>query len=410
MKAGSTKRRWWQRGHEDRALGVENVPALMLQHTQAGVPVSPRGAMSVADCYAAIRVLSDAAATLPLHVYRRASGGRERVEGGVAELLQRPAPAVTQASLVASMLAHLNLWGECFLGLYRDETGAVFQIGLLAPDRITVEQRGGLPTYGYADEDGRYGIYSMRDILHVKAMSVDQLRGVSPVRQAREALGYASALAEHGAKFMRNGARPSGVLHVESGVHADEQIENLREAWAERHEGATNAGKVALLTGEVKFEPVSMPLQDAEYVAQRELSTQEVARIFRVPPFMLGAKTGDSLTYSTVAEQARAFVLFSLKPWLVAIEQALSGCVELFAPESRTYCQFELDGLLRGDPAARAAVYTQALNPQTGWMNRPEVREMEDLPREAEQPTEPELPEAEQAPAQDDREEVTADA
>src|SRR4051794_21979180 len=124
-------------------MTVQNVPSLMLQRTDSGVPVSPRGAMAVADAYACIRCLADAAASLPLHVYRRTSAGRERLQGGVAELLRRPAPAVTQSALVAQLVAHLNLWGEAFLGLYRDQDGAVFQLGLLAPDRVTVEQRGG---------------------------------------------------------------------------------------------------------------------------------------------------------------------------------------------------------------------------------------------------------------------------
>lgn len=354
----------------------------MLTHTQAGVAVTPRGAMAVSDVYACIRCLSDTAASLPLHVYRRTERGRERVEGRVAELLRKPAPAATQATLVAQMLAHLNLWGECFIGLYRDRDGAVFQLGLLSPDRVTVESRNGEPTYGYADENGHYGVYGIRDVLHVRGMSVDGLRGVSPIRQAREAIGYATALASHGSNTMRNGARPSGVLYVQPGPGADEQVENLRAAWEDRHGGSENSGRVALLTGEVKFESVSMPLADAEYVAQRELSTREVARIMRVPVWMIGGSTGDSLTYSTVSEQARAFVTFSLRPWLIAIEQALTNCAELFAPGE--YAQFELDGLLRGDPKARAEVYTAALDPVTGWLRRAEVREMEDRPPEGE--------------------------
>lgn len=386
------KLRLWPFGRgEERALTTGEVPPLMLGTSEAGVPVSPRGSLAVADAYACVRCLADAAASLPLHVYRRTGRGRERVEDGLAELLRRPAPALTQAGLVAQMVAHLNLWGEAFLGLYRDESGAVFQLGLLAPDRVQVDVRAGMPLYGYADEHGRYGVYTTADVLHVRGLSLDGLRGISPVKQAREALGYAEALAAHGSRFMRNGARPAGVLSVPPGPASDELIENLREGWEARHGGAEAAGRVAVLSGEVSFAPVTMPLQDAEYVAQRELSTREVARIFRVPPWMIGADAGSSLTYSNTVEQARAFVTFSLRPWLVAIEQALTACEALLAPEQRAYVQFELDGLLRADSKTRAEVYTAALDPVTGWMRRDEVRELEDLPPEA-QPAPQEVP------------------
>jgi HK97 family phage portal protein len=324
--------RWFRRRPlEDRALTRENVPTLMLAASQ--VPgISPRSALSVSDAYACIRALADSAASLPLHVYRRTDAGREWVEGGAAEPLRSPAAAVTQAALVAQMVGHLNLFGEAFVGKYRDQTGAVFQLGLLAPDRVQVEMRGGMPTYGYADENGRYGVYTTADVIHVRGLSVDGLRGVSPVRQASRALGYAGSLAEHGARFMANGARPAGVLSVPPGPAAEEVMENLRKGWEARHRGPENAGRIAVLSGEVSFAPLTMPMDDAEFLGQREFSTREVARIFRVPPWIIGAQSGDSLTYATVAEQARAFVTFSLRPWLCFIEQALGGDVELVPP------------------------------------------------------------------------------
>lgn len=360
-----------------------NVPAIMLPSTLAGESVTPRSALAIADAYAAVRALSDAASSLPLHVYRRtADDGRERSDAPTADLLRHPAPAVTQSAFLAQMVAHLNVFGEAFVGKYRNGDGEIEQLGLIAADRVSVELRGGMPIYAIASDDGRFDYFTGADVIHVKGMSLDGVRGLSPVRQAREALGHAAALTAHGSKFFANGARPSGVLYVQPGSHADEQIENLKAAWEERHGGAENAGRVALLTGEVKFEPVSMPLADAQFLEQRQLSTVEIARVFRVPPWVIGANTSDSLTYSTVSEQLRAFVMFSLRPWLVAIEQALSADVDLFPPDARTYCQFELDALLRADPKTRSEIYTAALDPVTGWQTREEVRRLEDLPEE----------------------------
>lgn len=371
-----------------------DLPPMMLPSTLAGDAVTPRRALAVADAYAAVRRLADTAASLPLHVFRRsADGGRGRAENETDALLRNPAPAVTQAAFVAQLVSHLCLFGEGVIAKYRPEgRGSIDQLGLIAPDRVHVELRGGMPFYGISTEDGRYGVHTTADIIHVKGLSIDGLRGISPVRQMAQALGHASALAEHGARFMANGARPSGILSVGGGVHADEQIEALKLAWEDRHRGSDNAGKVALLTGEVSFEAVSMPLAEAQFLEQREFSTAEVARIFGLWPWMIGGKTGDSLTYSTVAEQLRAFAMFSLRPLLVVIEQALGQDADLFPPEASTYCAFDLDHLLKGDAKTRSEVYARALDPVTGWMRRDEVRRIEDLP------------------AEPDREEIAADA
>ena len=132
-----------------------------------------------------------------------------------------------------------------------------------------------------------------------------------------------------------------------------------------------------MLSGDVNFQQIGMPLEDAQFLEQRQLSATEVARIFRLPPWIIGAPTGDSLTYSTVEAQGLAFVTYALRPWLVGIEQALSADRDLFAPNE--YAEFLLDGLLRSDAVSRAEVYTRALDPVTGWTNRKEVRRLENL-------------------------------
>ena len=367
---------------EDRALTRSNTPAIMLPTTLAGPPVSPRSALAIPDAWACVRTLAHAAASLPLHCYRRTDAGRERADTTLAaRLFRRPAPGVTQSALIGHVMTSLALWGETFVALYRNGEGTIEQLGIFAPDRVTVDARGGLPLYGVTTDDGRYLVLDSQHVIHVRGpMTLDGVRGVSPISQVREAFGYAGALVEYGASVMENGARPSGVLYVQPGVHADEQVENLRAAWEARHRGSLNAGRVALLTGEVKFEQISMSMEDAQFLAQADFSTAQVCRIFGVPPFMVGAKTGDSLTYSTVAEQMRAFVVMSLRPWLVAIEQAFTGSVLMTDPN--TYALFELDALLRGDPKSRAEFYASGI--EHGWLDAAEVRDLEDLPRRQE--------------------------
>jgi HK97 family phage portal protein len=138
--------------------------------------------------------------------------------------------------------------------------------------------------------------------------------------------------------------------------------------------------RVAVVSGDIKFTPVAFSADDSQFLQQRELSAREVARVFRVPAWAIDAPTGDSLTYANVAEQNRALVTHSLRPWIVRIERAISNDTDLCP--GGTYVQFDLDGLLRADAATRAATYEKALNPETGWMTRPEIRELEDLPPE----------------------------
>jgi HK97 family phage portal protein len=202
-------------------------------------------------------------------------------------------------------------------------------------------------------------------------------------------LTLADALAVHARTFARNAARPSGVIKV-AGHASSEQVQALKRGFSAAHGGPDRAGGVAVIEGELDWTPLSVPLVDAQFVEQRQLSTAEVARIFRVPPWMIGAPAGDSLTYANTEQQAAAFVTFSLRPWLVAIEQALSADRD-FAPGGQ-YAEFLLDALLRADSRTRADVYTAALDPITGWMSRAEVRGLENLPAEAEQPAPAALP------------------
>ena len=374
---------WWSRRRgehaEDRALTRDSLPAVMLADTAAGAAVTPRNALALADVWACVRALADAAAMCPLIVYRDGPGGRQRVTDGPAALLREPAPGVTQPAFTMQAVAHLALWGECFVGMYR-QGGQVAQLGLLSPDRMAVAVRGGEPRYDYTDTAGTVQGLTRSDVVHIRGLSIDGVRGASPVGLCREALGLASALAEHASTTMSNGAVPRGLLRVPAGPASTELAENLATAWQSRHGGAKGAGRVAVVTGEVSFDPVSMPLADAEFVAQRKLSTAEVARIFRVPPWLIGAESGDSLTYSTTESQAAAFVKFGVGPWLRAFEAALTASPDLMPPGC--YAEFLVEGLLRADSTARAAFYTAALNPQTGWLTRAEVRRAESMPEE----------------------------
>jgi len=371
------------RDTEQRTLAAPKAPpSLLAPYTgSAQRQVSTQNVLAIADAFACVRVLADSISTLPLKVYRRIPAGRVPAgeDARAVQLINRPAPGSTAVDLVSQIVTHLAIHGDAFVGKFRSDREIV-QLGLLDPTQVQVALDGRRILYTITTA-GRRSEHGPEDILHIKALSADGLRGMSPVTQCRTALGLNESLRESSRQFFDHGSRPSGILTTPTSA-GTEQIQEVAASWSQRHGGVSNMHKVAVLAGDVSFTPISFSADDSQFLEQRELSTREVARIFRVPAWAIDGATGDSLTYSNVQEQARALVTYSLRPWMVRIERAITNDPDLCP--GATYVQFELDGLLRADAASRAQIYTQALDSDTGWLRRDEVRELEDLPPESE--------------------------
>lgn len=371
----------WAALAEDRALPVlDSQPAFPTLTTGAPLNVTTSNVLRVSDAYACVRVLADGISTLPLHAYRRTTAGRVRAgdDSRAVQLLAKPSPGSTGVDLISQVMVHLNVYGEAFIGKWRVDREIV-QLALISPESVQVELRGRRIVYLLDTVKGRTE-HGPDDILHVKGMSLDGLRGLSPVTQCRVALGLSSSLQQSGKTFTEQGSKPAGVLTVPAGN--TDAADRIQARWQAKHGGVENMHKVAVVAGDIKFVPVGFSADDSQFLQQRELSAREVARCFRVPAWVIDAPTGDSLTYANVAEQNRALATHSLRPWATRIERAISNDTDLCP--GGTYVQFDFDGLLRAASEQRATQYTAALNPETGWMTRAEVRELEDLPPEQE--------------------------
>jgi HK97 family phage portal protein len=364
--------RFLRRKAESRSLPrPENeLPILGAYQTST---VTPSQALSIADVWAAVRVLADAASSLPLHVYRKADAGRERVTSGfLVDLLEAPGPGTTQADLISTLMSHLTVYGNGYLAKYR-QAGEIVQIGTIHPDRIRPELQGGQLRFRYSPTTGGNQLLTTSDVVHIKGLSVDGLTGLSAVSQAARVLGLSDELVKHAVAFFEQGkGRPIGVLKLDPGASDDDRKRTIESLRAEN-----KPHQNLVIVGDAEYEPVESKLDDSQFVEQRRLAAQEVARVFRLPPHMLGAPTGDSLTYATVEQESIDFVRYSLTPWLRRIELSISGDTDLTF--QRQYVRFSVDGLLRADALSRAQVYEKALDPVTGYMTREEVRELEDL-------------------------------
>ncbi len=343
---------------------------------------SPTTAMQVNDVWSCVRLLSMTAASLPLVPYRRVEGGRERVTGGkLPSLLERPAPACTQAAFVAKVMVDLLLQGNSFIGLYRDGPDVV-QLGTLPPDRVQIEIKAGQPFYRYSPQVGGQMILTVDDLIHVRALvSIDGVVGLSPLRQAAGAINLSDSLAKHAASYMANDGRPSGILRVDPGPD-QEKFQEWLSSWNAQHVGVENAGKIAVMGGSADFTAIQLPPDSMQLLEQRRLSTVEICRAFGCPPHLINADTNESMTYSSTEMQATELLKFGLQPWLTQIEQSISNHPALCS--ERQYVQFNADALMRSDSKTRAEIFEIALgrsgNP--GWLSREEIRELEDRPPE----------------------------
>lgn len=242
---------------------------------------------------ACVRLLAESASVCPLIPYRRVGETRQRSTGALKALLDRPAPATSQANLVSSTVAALAMRGNAYWGKFRGPDGSIAQLAAIPPDRVSVKLAGpgAEPIYTLLSDQG-VSEHTSADILHFKGMSVDGVYGVSPITLARESLGLAAAMIETSSALFGNSAVPKGVLTVPAGDVEDEVLENLREGFTDRHGGPRNAGRVAILTSDISFTPVSLSPADAEpeLLSMRKLSSTEIARLFRVPPHLIGAE------------------------------------------------------------------------------------------------------------------------
>jgi len=211
-------------------------------------------------------------------------------------------------------------------------------------------------------------------VLHIPGLGFDGLIGYSPIAMAKNAIGLAIATEEYGAKFFANGAAPAGVLE-HPGTIKDPQ--RVKESWNSAYQGSANAHKIAVLEEGMKYTPIGIAPEQAQFLETRKFQINEIARIFRVPPHMLADLEKSS--FSNIEQQSLEFVKYTLDPWVVRWEQSM--CRVLFSESEKPeyFIRFNVDGLLRGDYASRMSGYATAR--QNGWMSANDIRELENLDR-----------------------------
>lgn len=353
--------------------------------TTSGKAVTERSAMQMTAVYSCVRILAEAIAGLPLHLYcYKEDGGKEKALGHPLYLLLHDEPNPEMSSFVfrETLMTHLLLWGNAYAQIIRNGKGEVIALYPLMPNRMTVDRdSSGQLFYSYqmsnADAPTMPGgtvILKPSDVLHIPGLGFDGLVGYSPIAMAKNAIGLAIATEEYGAKFFANGATPGGLLEYPGTVKDPDRV---RESWNKGFSGSQNAGKVAILEEGMKYTPISIAPEQAQFLETRKFQINEIARIFRIPPHMIGDLEKSS--FSNIEQQSLEFVKYTLDPWVVRWEQSLSRALFTSEEKSQYFFKFNVEGLLRGDYQSRMNGYATAR--QNGWMSANDIRELENLDR-----------------------------
>lgn len=341
----------------------------------SGVRVTHDTALQSTVVLACARVLAESVAGLPLHLLRRLADGGKAIarENPLYSILHdTPNPWQTSFEWREQMMLHLCLHGNAYSEIRPGSSGAVTELWPLHPSRMTVEQiENGRLRYKYREEKGTETVYTQDQIMHLRWLSDDGVHGMVPIELARDAIGLARACEIHGAAFFGNGARPGVVLSTDNTLSA-EAAENLRNNWERMHRGAERSNRTAVLTGGLKPIEMGGNNQEAQFLEARRFQVEEICRLYRVPPHLVGDLTRSS--FSNIEQQSIDFVQHTLLPWLRRFETAIAR--DLIS-DPAYFAEFDTRGLLRGDAAARASYYQTLWNLGVASIN--EIRKWENL-------------------------------
>lgn len=364
----------WRRNPEDPTVPL--TPDLLNGYTplQRFIDASPVGAMCYTPAFAAVKLIAETVASFPVITYKRLpDGGRTRATDVPLYTLlhDRPSDSMTPFHFWDAVVKTAINKGCCYVYIERNGAGEPANLNILENGKVRFAYNGGIKSYIY-DLGGKNVVISDDDMIHVLGFTENGIVGIPMLQYAERAirLGIASEL--YGERFFTKGFTLGGVIEMPN-MPTPQQIDVMRRSFEALHAGLENSHSVAIVPGGGKYIAQQMSNEQAQFIELRKYQLLEIARIFRIPPHMLGSM--DAATFSNIEHQSLEFIRDTIRPWLTRIEQELNrklfGFGEYFA-------EFLIDDTLRGDTNSRKDYFNTAL--QGGWMTVNEVRRLENLP------------------------------
>ena len=339
-----------------------------------GTNVSPDTALTFTAVWAAIRLLTESVSSLPISVYRVENNGdkTEAVKESLYSLLKyKPNTYQNKITFFEKIMMDLCVNGNSYVYIERNRLARVTGLYCMNYEDMTIIQKDNQLFY----ENGETGqVYDSNDVLHFTGLTTDGIEGLSPITQCKKAIGWGMAIEEYGNTFFKNGAKLSGVLSTDRSL-SETAIDRLRQSFNNTYSQLSGSNQTAILEEGLTFKPVGISPDQAQFLASRTFSLEEIGRIWNIPPHMLGDLSKSS--FNNIEMQSQEFVTYTLLPYLTRIENEMNLKLFRTSDVGRLFVKFNVGGLLRGNIKDRSEFYTKMIN--TGVMSINEVRALEDL-------------------------------
>lgn len=360
---------------ENPAVPLTDASVLQMlgaETTASGKSVNEITALGLPAVWRAMQVTCNVPAALPLHAYRHTGSARVLATGQQENLIGDPHPDMTPFEFWQTVYFHRKAWGNAYVRKLRNQLGQIVELWPIHPRRVKVGRESENGRKVYVIDGDTDNPLSDNEILHLPGLGYDGICGVSPIRAARESIGMGLAAQEYGAKFFGSGMLATGVLQTEQRL-TQTQADQISARWKAKRSGLKSAHETIVLDKGAKFTQLSLAPEDAQFLETRRFQVVEICRWFGIPPFLM-FDTEKSTSWGTgLEQQALGWVKIDLLPDLTAIEQRLTKHVLKPTP---VYAHYSVEGLLRGDSAARAAFYKSLWD--IGALSTNEVRELEE--------------------------------
>ena len=339
--------------------------------TWAGTVVNQKNALEIGAAYACVRLLSDTISTLPVDTFIRRDGNRLPYRPRPAWVYEPEGPGSSRIEYYKQIVVSMLLSHGAVVQILRNGNGEIVALQPLDPTRVDIRRNPATRLREFVI-DGGQAVLPGEDVLYIPEMRrPGSLKGVSRVDELKQTLGLAKALDEFASRYFSNGANTSGMIEFPGNL-TQEQAKDLVDAFEAGHKGLKKAHRPGVLSGGAKFVKTGSDGEQAQMLQSRQFAVEEVARVFRCPPSMIGLNTPGAMSYASVEHNAIQFTRYSLTPLIAAIEEAHNRLLP-----GDVFLRVNMDGLLRGDSATQASVFSTAL--QAGYMSVNEARGLMDL-------------------------------
>ena len=330
-------------------------------------------ALTLTAVWCAIRLLSESVSSLPCSVYTKQANGDkvEDTKSRIYNLLKyRPNNYQNKITFFEYIMMSICTDGNSYVQIVRDGSGRPSQLIPISPDTVDVVINDGELFY----QIDSVGILDSADVLHFKTLTDNGIDGISPIDQCKKALSWGLNVEEFGDTFFKNGAKPSSVLSTDRAL-SEQAIERLKNSFSNTYAKLKNSNSTIILEEGLAFKPISISPEQAQFLSSRQFGIEEVARIFNIPPHML--KDLSKSSFNNIEMQSQEFVTYTLKPYITRLENEMNYKLFRSNEVGKTFIEFNLNGLLRGDVKTRNEAYKTAIT--NGYMSINEVRQKENL-------------------------------